>query len=185
MLHQDGSRHLWLPGLGRSIDLIVTMDDATSESYSMFLVEEEGTWSNFLGLRDVISKRGLFCSHYTDRGSHYFHTPKAGEPVSKTVLSEVGRARALMPWLRDTSAVCAPASCSRGIPMICSSVNRLGFIVRLYPMLEEFWGAQVRSTARIGPLPCRRSAATRWPPMKSPVPVTKIVSMVPPWSVLW
>lgn len=92
MLHQDGSRHLWLPGLGRSIDLIVTMDDATSESYSMFLVEEEGTWSSFLGLRDVILKRGLFCSLYTDRGSHYFHTPKAGEPVSKTVLSEVGRA---------------------------------------------------------------------------------------------
>jgi transposase len=92
MLHQDGSRHLWLPGLGRSIDLIVTMDDATSESYSMFLVEEEGTWSSFLGLRDVILRRGLFCSLYTDRGSHYFHTPKAGEPVSKTVLSEVGRA---------------------------------------------------------------------------------------------
>lgn len=92
MLHQDGSRHLWLPALGRSIDLIVTMDDATSESYSMFLVEEEGTWSSFLGLREVILQRGLFCSLYTDRGSHYFHTPKAGEPVSKTVLTEVGRA---------------------------------------------------------------------------------------------
>jgi transposase len=92
MLHQDGSRHLWLPALGRPIDLIVTMDDATSESYSMFLVEEEGTWSSFLGLRDVILQRGLFCSLYTDRGSHYFHTPKAGEPVSKTVLTEVGRA---------------------------------------------------------------------------------------------
>ncbi len=92
MLHQDGSRHLWLPGLGRPIDLIVTMDDATSESYSMFLVEEEGTWSSFLGLRDVILQRGLFCSLYTDRGSHYFHTPKAGEPVSKTLLSAVGRA---------------------------------------------------------------------------------------------
>ena len=92
MLHQDGSRHMWLPGLGRAIDLIVTMDDATSESYSMFLVEEEGTWSSFLGLREVILQRGLFCSLYTDRGSHYFHTPKAGEPVSKTVLTEVGRA---------------------------------------------------------------------------------------------
>jgi len=92
MLHQDGSRHLWLPALGRPLDLIVTMDDATSESYSMFLVEEEGTWSSFLGLREVIMQRGLFCSLYTDRGSHYFHTPKAGEPVSKTVLTAVGRA---------------------------------------------------------------------------------------------
>jgi len=92
MLHQDGSRHLWLPGLGRQIDLIVTMDDATSELYSAFLVEEEGTWSSLRGLREVISRHGLFCELYTDRGSHYFHTPKAGEKVSKTVLTQVGRA---------------------------------------------------------------------------------------------
>jgi hypothetical protein len=92
MLHQDGSRHLWLPALGRQIDLIVTMDDASSELYSMFLVEEEGTWSTFQGIRDVITGHGLFCSFYTDRGSHYFYTPQAGEKVSKTVLTEVGRA---------------------------------------------------------------------------------------------
>lgn len=47
MLHQDGSRHLWVPALGRQIDLIVTLDDATSEIYSAFLVEEEGTASTF------------------------------------------------------------------------------------------------------------------------------------------
>jgi transposase len=92
MLHQDGSRHLWLPALQRQIDLIATMDDATSELYSLFLEEEEGTWSSFRGLREVILRRGLFCSLYTDRGSHYFHTPTAGEAVSKTVLTEVGRA---------------------------------------------------------------------------------------------
>src|SRR5208282_4284963 len=92
MVHQDGSRHLWLPALGRQIDLIVTMDDATSELYSAFLVEEEGTWSSFLGLREVISRHGLFCAFYTDRGSHYFYTPEAGEKVSKTVLTQVGRA---------------------------------------------------------------------------------------------
>jgi hypothetical protein len=68
------------------------MDDATSELYSLFLEEEEGTWSSFRGLREVILRRGLFCSLYTDRGSHYFHTPTAGEAVSKTVLTEVGRA---------------------------------------------------------------------------------------------
>ena len=91
MLHQDGSRHVWLEGLP-ALDLIVTLDDATSESYSMLLVDEEGTASTFLALRDVIETHGLFCSLYTDRGSHYFYTPKAGEPVSKTQLTQVGRA---------------------------------------------------------------------------------------------
>jgi hypothetical protein len=76
------------------MDLIVTMDDATSEIYSMFLVEEEGTASTFQALREVIGERGLFCSLYTDRGGHYFYTPKAGEKVSKTQPTQVGRALA-------------------------------------------------------------------------------------------
>jgi transposase len=91
MLHQDGSRHAWLEGLAPH-DLIVTLDDATSEIYSMFLVEEEGTASSFQGLREVVERHGLFCALYTDRGSHYFYTPKAGEKVSKTQLTQVGRA---------------------------------------------------------------------------------------------
>jgi transposase len=94
MLHQDGSRHAWLPGSDEQLDLIVTLDDATSEIYSAFLVEEEGTMSSFQGLGEVIAKHGLFCSLYTDRGSHYFHTPKAGEPVDKAQLTQVGRALA-------------------------------------------------------------------------------------------
>jgi transposase len=94
MLHQDGSRHLWLPGLERQVDLIVTMDDATSTIYSAFLVEEEGTASSFRGLIEVIERHGLFCSLYTDRGSHYFHTLKAGEKVAKELPTQVGRALA-------------------------------------------------------------------------------------------
>lgn len=94
MLHQDGSRHLWLPALGRQVDLIATLDDATSELYSAFLVEEEGTASTFRALAEVIDRQGLFCQLYTDRGSHYFHTPKAGQPVSRTTLTQVGRALA-------------------------------------------------------------------------------------------
>src|SRR5881227_661388 len=78
MLHQDGSRHMWIEGLP-AMDLIVTLDDATSEVYSMFLVQEEGTASTLRALREVIEKHGLFCALYTDRGSHYFYTPKAGE----------------------------------------------------------------------------------------------------------
>jgi len=94
MLHQDGSKHLWLPALGRQIDLIVTMDDATSELYSSFLVEEEGTASSLRGLQEVIARHGLFCTFYTDRGGHYFYTPKAGGKVDKDTPTQVGRALA-------------------------------------------------------------------------------------------
>jgi transposase len=90
MLHQDPSTHEWVPG--RYWDLVVTMDDATSEHYSMRFVEEEGTRSSFLGVRDVIEKRGLFCSFYTDRGSHYWHTPEAGGKVDKDNPTQFGRA---------------------------------------------------------------------------------------------
>jgi len=67
LLHQDGSRHAWIDGLS-AMDLIVTMDDATSEIYSMLLVEGEGTTSTFQALGEVISEHGLFCALYTDRG---------------------------------------------------------------------------------------------------------------------
>jgi transposase len=93
MLHQDGSRHVWIEGRP-AMDLIVTLDDATSEVYSMFLVEEEGTASTFRALREVIAAHGLFCALYTDRGSHYFYTPTAGEKVSKAQQTQVGRALA-------------------------------------------------------------------------------------------
>ena len=90
MLHQDGSDHEWVEG--KKWDLIVTMDDATNEHYSMFFVEEEGTASSFRGIRGVIEKRGLFSSLYTDRGSHYWNTPEAGGKVDKHNLTQFGRA---------------------------------------------------------------------------------------------
>jgi hypothetical protein len=90
MLHQDGSRHGWVPG--KMWDLIVTMDDATNEHYAMFFVEEEGTASSLRGVRDVIVQKGLFSSLYTDRGSHYWLTPEEGGKVSKTQLTQFGRA---------------------------------------------------------------------------------------------
>jgi transposase len=91
MLHQDGSRHEWISGLPM-LDLIVTMDDATSAIYSAFLVAEEGTASTFRALAEVFGAHGLPSSLYTDRGSHYFHTPKAGEKVDKQRPTQVGRA---------------------------------------------------------------------------------------------
>ena len=91
MLHQDGSRHEWLAGQP-ALDLIVTMDDATSAIYSAFLVEEEGAASTFRALEEVFGKHGLPLSLYTDRGSHYFHTPEAGGKVDRANLTQVGRA---------------------------------------------------------------------------------------------
>lgn len=90
MIHQDGSTHEWVPN--QHWDLIVTMDDATSEHYSMFFIEEEGTTSSFLGVKEIIEKKGLFCSLYTDRGSHYWTTPTVGGPVDKQNLTQFGRA---------------------------------------------------------------------------------------------
>jgi transposase len=90
MLHQDGSRHEWVPGC--QWDLIVTMDDATSELYSAFVVAEEGTMSSFQGLREVIETQGLFSSLYTDRGTHYWYTEAAGGRVDKTRPTQVHRA---------------------------------------------------------------------------------------------
>jgi transposase len=92
MIHQDGSRHEWVPG--KKWDLIVTMDDATNVHYSMFFVPEEGTWSSFRGVREVFFKCGIFCSLYTDRGSHYWTTPKSGGKVDKEHPTQFGRAMA-------------------------------------------------------------------------------------------
>ena len=93
LLHQDGSTHAWLEGR-EPLDLIVTLDDASSEIYSAFLVEQEGTGSSFAGLLEVVAAKGLFCALYTDRASHYFHTPEAGGKVDKSKLTQLGRALA-------------------------------------------------------------------------------------------
>ena len=92
MVHQDASTHEWVEG--QHWDLIVTMDDATSEIYSAFFAPEEGTMSSLSGVKEVIEKKGLFCSLYTDRGAHYWHTPQAGGKVDKANLTQFGRAMA-------------------------------------------------------------------------------------------
>jgi len=79
MIHQDGSTHAWVEE--KVWDLIITLDDATSEIYSGFFVDEEGTASSFRGVSDTLKEYGLFSSFYSDRGSHYWHTPVAGGKV--------------------------------------------------------------------------------------------------------
>ena len=80
LLHIDGSRHQWFQD-ERWYDLIVILDDATSEIYYAQLVEEESTATVMAGLRDVIERKGVFCALYSDRGSHFWLTPKVGGRV--------------------------------------------------------------------------------------------------------
>jgi transposase len=91
LLHIDGSKHQWF-GDERWHDLIVILDDANTEIYYAQLVEEESTRTVMAGLWDVTAEKGLFCALYSDRGSHFFVTPKAGEKVDKHRLTQVGRA---------------------------------------------------------------------------------------------
>jgi hypothetical protein len=91
LLHIDGSRHRWLQD-ERWYDLIVILDDASSEIYYAQLVEEESTATVMAGLREVIERKGVFCALYSDRASHFWLTPKVGGKVDPHRLTQVGRA---------------------------------------------------------------------------------------------
>jgi transposase len=101
LLHADASRHRWLGG--EQHDLIVILDDASSEIYYAQLVEEESTATMMAALREVVEQRGLFCALYSDRGTHFWLTPKAGELVDRQRLTQIGRA------LRDLGITMIPA----------------------------------------------------------------------------
>jgi transposase len=102
LLHIDGSKHRWLQD-HCYYDLLVILDDSTSRIYYAQLVEEESTRTVMAALREVIEREGLFCALYSDRASHFFVTPKAGEPVDKSRLTQVGRA------LKELSVQMIPA----------------------------------------------------------------------------
>jgi transposase len=91
LLHLDGSSHAWL-GDDRRYDLLVVLDDATSEIYYAQLVEQESTRTVLAALREVVEKKGLFCALYSDRASHFFETPQAGAKIDPRRLTQVGRA---------------------------------------------------------------------------------------------
>src|SRR6202049_350325 len=91
LLHIDGSRHRWFQD-DRWYDLLVILDDATSEIYYAQLVEEESTMTVLRALREVIERQGIFCALYSDRASHFFWTPRAGGKVDAERVTQVGRA---------------------------------------------------------------------------------------------
>ena len=93
LLHLDGSSHAWFQD-DRRYDLLVILDDASSEIYYAQLVEEESTATVMTALREVIERKGAFCALYSDRASHFFHNPKAGQPVDRNRLTM---------WLKSTA----------------------------------------------------------------------------------
>jgi hypothetical protein len=101
-LHIDGSRHQWFQD-ERWYDLIVILDDATSEIYYAQLVEEESSATVMAAIREVVERKGLFCALYSDRGSHFWLTPKAGGKVDPHPVTQLGRA------LRDLGVQMIPA----------------------------------------------------------------------------
>jgi len=169
MLFQDGSTHEWLAGQPE-LDLIVTLDDATSAICSAFLVEEEGTASSFMGLSDVIAAKGLFSSLYTDRGSHYFLTPKAGGKVDRLHLTQVGRALAELKIEHIPSY--SPEARGRMERVFGTLQQRLPPLLRLHGItaIETANGICERST-----LPST-TGALRWPRPKQAAPSCRFLA---------
>src|SRR5215210_7929931 len=141
LLFQDGSKHAWLPQ-GPELDLVVTMDDATSAILSAFLVEEEGTMSSFVGLKEVIAAHGLFSAFYTDRGSHYFSATTSTPP------------RPGSRWTRPASPKWVGLSSSSASSTSRATARRAG---------GAWSGCSARSRAA-----CRRSYARRGSPRSRP-----------------
>lgn len=102
LLHIDGSHHQRFQD-ERWYDLIVILDDATSEIYYAQLVDEESTATVMAAVREVIERKGLFCALYSDRGSHFWLTPKVGGKVDLHRVTQLGRA------LRDVGVQMIPA----------------------------------------------------------------------------
>lgn len=120
LLHLDASRHAWVPGDATTYDLVSISDDATNELYYACLVDEESTREVLRALRAVLGAHGLFCALYTDRASHFVHTPPAGQPRHQTQVQ-----RALQ---------------QLGIELICAhSPQARGRKERLYGTLQGRW----------------------------------------------
>jgi transposase len=137
LLHLDGSQHRWFQD-ERWYDLLVVLDDATSEIYYAQLVESESTRTVLQALREVIEQRGIFCALYSDRASHFFLTPKAGEEVDRGRLTQVGRALSQLGI--DRIPAYSPQARGRGERNFLTWQGRL-------PQELRLWGLRTREEA--------------------------------------
>jgi len=92
LLHIDASRHAWLGEGHEPMDLVTVLDDATSQVYYARLVEEENTETVMAALLAVVRERGVFCSLYNDRASHFVYTPPGHRHPDRSRRTQVGRA---------------------------------------------------------------------------------------------
>jgi hypothetical protein len=90
LVHLDASMHEWIAGLPMW-DLVVALDDADGRILHARLVEQEGVASSLEALEAVLRRYGRFCELYTDRGSHFCRTAKAGEPPAEEQNGQVAR----------------------------------------------------------------------------------------------
>jgi len=82
LIHEDLCRHEWVPG--KTWDLVVTMDDATGEHYSMIFTQQgEGTLSSLVGVRDVLLSQGNFHAFTCDYLSRYLGLPEVSGKVDR------------------------------------------------------------------------------------------------------
>lgn len=111
MLHMDASTHPWLEA-EQAWDLVLVVDDATSEIVYGEFVPQEGTLSSLRALNYVLQTYGRFSELYTDRGSPFCRTAQAGSPPETEQNGQVARVlktlgirhiRALSPQARGRS----------------------------------------------------------------------------------
>lgn len=91
MVHLDASTHQWIEGLPMW-DLMVALDDADGRILYARFVPQENTLSSLGAVKCVIEKHGRFCELYTDRGSHFCHTPQAGGASTTEHQGQLSRA---------------------------------------------------------------------------------------------
>lgn len=90
LLHLDASTHEWIAGLPPQ-DLMVMLDDADGRILFARFFPQEGTASTMAALLHVLERYGRFCQLYTDRGSHFCRTERAGERPSDEQHGQVSR----------------------------------------------------------------------------------------------
>lgn len=110
LLHLDGSTHAWLGADHPTRDLLVVMDDATSEVYAAHFVVEESTLTCMAILRTVIEQKGAFAALYTDRAGHFVVTKDARKGPDRSVQTQVERALGEL----DIRLICAKSPEARG-----------------------------------------------------------------------
>lgn len=92
LLHLDASTHAWLGKDRPEADLDVMLDDADGRILFARFFDQEGTASTFAALEHVLRRHGRFAELYTDRGSHFCRTSRAGQGPDEVQEGQVTRA---------------------------------------------------------------------------------------------